>query len=263
MQENQAKKSVLNDSRPNFKRTMLRLKEELSPARWQALSTPARLADPPVTPAPVSAGFPSEILRPCDEPCTALIVNGSHRMAKEISLSLSLRMPNCSIMYAPTLQLAAWMVRRRKIDLVVSDALLPDGAVQSLLPILKARQPSPDLVVLGDLREACASAFRQSGYRFSRAQHFTEIMHPEETATNILPLNERVRALGKDIRNDLNNPLQEIVAMVFVAQASAATIPTLQPTTAKALDAIDRAAKNMAVKIKALEDRIHDAVQAG
>ena len=69
---------------------------------------------------------------------------------------------------------------------------------------------------------------------------------------------ETISSLGADLRNDLNNPLQEIVAMLFVAKAGG---PVANGPTAQALDAIDRAAKNMASVVKTLEDKIRRAVQ--
>jgi signal transduction histidine kinase len=62
--------------------------------------------------------------------------------------------------------------------------------------------------------------------------------------------------LGADIRNDLNNPLQEIVAMAFVATSSS----QLSATAEEALGAIQRAATSMASVINSLEDKIRTAV---
>ena len=68
-------------------------------------------------------------------------------------------------------------------------------------------------------------------------------------------VDESVKNLGADIRNDLNNPLQEIVAMVFVAKASGQS-----ETADKALEAISNAAQNMAVVVSTLEDKIRGIV---
>lgn len=75
-----------------------------------------------------------------------------------------------------------------------------------------------------------------------------------EEASRVDP---RIRALGADLRNDLNNPLQEIVAMVFVAQATGGLA---QPTN-QALEAIDRAAKNMATVVSKLEEEDTEVVK--
>lgn len=188
--------------------------------------------------------------------CTALVVNSSHQTAKEITFGLTLKMPNCSIMYAPSLQLAKWILVRRQVDLIVSDGILPDGCVTGLLPELEKAAHRPDLVVVGNISLSAAEKLRESGYHFTSLRHMGEVASAL-TRESVAAKDEKVKELGKDIRNDLNNPLQEIVAMVFVAQASGgASTPALQ-----ALDAIDRAAKNMSVKIRGLEDRIRKVVE--
>jgi signal transduction histidine kinase len=58
------------------------------------------------------------------------------------------------------------------------------------------------------------------------------------------------------LRNDLNNPLQEIVAMAFVATSSEG----LSPVAEEALSAIQRAATNMATVVNSLEDKIRSVV---
>jgi hypothetical protein len=68
----------------------------------------------------------------------------------------------------------------------------------------------------------------------------------------------KICELGADLRNDLNNPLQEIVAMVFVAQSTQNA--DMNPSTRTALDAIDLAAKNMAQVVNELEEKIRLAV---
>jgi hypothetical protein len=70
------------------------------------------------------------------------------------------------------------------------------------------------------------------------------------------PLEENLKSLGADLRNDLNNPLQEIVAMVFVAKAGGGSSQGIQ----QALDAIDKAAGNMTKLVKGLEEKIRKAI---
>jgi signal transduction histidine kinase len=65
-------------------------------------------------------------------------------------------------------------------------------------------------------------------------------------------LDRALSELGADIRNDLNNPLQEIVAMAFVAQAAG----ELSPVAEQALDAIENAAMNLSQVVNALEGKI-------
>lgn len=202
--------------------------------------------------------------------CTALVINSSHEMAKEITLALTLEMPNCSIMYAPTIQLARWILFRRKIDLVVSSAILPDGNIALLSKTLERLESPPDIVVVGSARLKNRAILEGSSYllnvtrkvkteqntpiRLTDVVVETQLNANPQSSSNELPL--KIRRLGADLRNDLNNPLQEIVAMVFVAQAG----QSAAPATLQALEAIDRAAKGLAKVVKGLEEKILEAV---
>jgi DNA-binding NtrC family response regulator len=194
------------------------------------------------------------------ETCTALVINSSQDMAKEFTLQITLKMPGCSIMYAPTLQIARWILKRRKIDLVVSNSILPDGNILSLKEVLEGLASPPDVIVVGDMSTQAALKMGSSRYEFSSAKRCgTELDKFAAKAVAPEPKNEdsfqKLRELGADIRNDLNNPLQEIVAMVFVARAGG------EASTAAecALQAIDKAAHNMASVVKGLEDKIVNA----
>jgi len=199
-----------------------------------------------------------------------LVVNSSQDMAKEMTMQLTLAIPGCSIMYAPTLELAAWILKRRSIKLVVSSPVLPDGGITRLTPVLKDLDRSPDLVVVGNLNLRSAEKLGEFGYEFAAMKPITKrdtedprqqmltAVTTEQAPTSANRRPEPIRALGADIRNDLNNPLQEIVAMVFVAQAA-----TVAPATKQALEAIDRAAQNMASYVNGLEDKIRDVVSVG
>jgi signal transduction histidine kinase len=70
-------------------------------------------------------------------------------------------------------------------------------------------------------------------------------------------ITQTISNLGADIRNDLNNPLQEIVALAFVAHSSQG----LSPSAEQALSAIQAAASNMATVVNKLEDKIRGAVR--
>ena len=207
-----------------------------------------------------------------------LVINSSQEMAKEITLQLTLSIPGCSIMYAPSLELARLILSRRSIDLVVSSAVLPDGGLLRLKAILQARESPPDVAIVGDASASQLEAFKSGGYEVSHVRRLQP--KAESTGDRVLSLRgkslrvsapvvksggpdkqistETISSLGADLRNDLNNPLQEIVAMLFVAKAGG---PVANGPTAQALDAIDRAAKNMASVVKTLEDKIRRAVQ--
>jgi len=191
--------------------------------------------------------------------CTALVVNSSYSMAKEITLALTLEMPSCSIMYAPSLQLARWILKRRKVNLVVSSSILPDGNVSALVPIFESMETPPDLVVVGNVSQPAEENLTKSGYRVNCIRHLGDVRRSaffNKHSTTAYSLTGKVKELGADIRNDLNNPLQAIVAMVFVAQAGGQA----SPTTLQALDAIDRAARGMATVVNKLEAKIREAV---
>jgi signal transduction histidine kinase len=209
-----------------------------------------------------------------------LVINSSQEMAKEITLQLTLSIPGCSIMYAPSLELARLILSRRSIDLVVSSAVLPDGGLLRLKSILQARETPPDVAIVGDASAAQLEAFKSGGYEVSHVRRLQSkdeargdrvlslrgkslrlsapILKSNTDDTDSQISTEAISSLGADLRNDLNNPLQEIVAMLFVAKAGGTNSGG---PTAQALDAIDRAAKNMATVVKSLEDKIRRVVQ--
>ena len=184
-------------------------------------------------------------------------------MAKEITLQLTLQIPGCAITYAPSVELARWILKRREIDLVVSCPILPDGSISKLRDVFESLPQPPDLVVVGDINLKNAEALGDLGYEHLSFRKLGALPHTEKrlkavppvTSTAVPKLASSIKSLGADLRNDLNNPLQEIVAMVFVAQATGKS-----PTTEKALEAIDNAAKNMAKVVSSLEEKILAAV---
>lgn len=212
--------------------------------------------------------------------CNVLLINATYSMAKEITHELAVSLPGCSITYTPTIELARIILRDRKIDLIISDAILADGTVSKLSPMLQQCDPQPDLLVVGapqsDLeRELHYAKYRkrqlgkekikpypiiQRGKNTSLAHANTQAIQQQDShyrPTTAEP--KHLAKLGADIRNDLNNPLQEIVTMVFVAQSGSEK--EIDPTTATALGAIDKAANNMASVIHQIEERIRLALK--
>lgn len=186
------------------------------------------------------------------EGSTVLVINASQNMAQEITIELSRTLPGCSILFAPTLHLALWILKRRSIDIILSSATLPDGPLAKLHQTLELMSPPPELVILSDLTTSRSEMGSHPGYRFvelRRVQSRQPYAASQDAQTSIA-------SLGADIRNDLNNPLQEIVAMAFVAHASQG----LSCTAEQALAAIQRAAANMATVVNTLEDKIRSAV---
>lgn len=200
-------------------------------------------------------------LDPASQLSNVLVVNASHDMAKEITLQLTLRVPDCSIMYAPSIEVAKWILGRRAIDLVVASPLLPDGSVTRLRPVLENMDTPPILIVVGSAEVERITFPNESEYRCTKLKRINA-----ETNSGAMPIIHRQRAqnllqtsiksLGADIRNDLNNPLQEIVAMVFVAKTGS----EISSGSTCALDAIERAALNMSKVVNALEDKIRGAI---
>ncbi len=184
-------------------------------------------------------------------PPTVLVINSSNETAKAITSEITSQIPGCFLVYAPTIALASYIMRRREIDLIISDRVLPDGGVDKLRIHLKGQKNPPDLVVVGSLGYSDLDKMADCGYRMRSVERIAGFAKPRKVGVS-----ERVRGLGADIRNDLNNPLQEIVAMVFVAQQADAA----SPITRQALDAIDEAAQNMANYVTGLESKIQKVV---
>jgi signal transduction histidine kinase len=132
--------------------------------------------------------------------------------------------------------------------------------------------PPPELVVISDLTSYRGDLGSHPGYRFvelrrvprgavSKAtsgadgDRLSRVENLESEDSDSVG-GTQVSALGADLRNDLNNPLQEIVAMAFVATSS----DGLSPVAEEALNAIQRAASNMSSVVNSLEDKIRSVV---
>jgi signal transduction histidine kinase len=177
-----------------------------------------------------------------------LVLNASKEMAKEITFELSSSMPHCSIMYAPTIDVAALLLKRHDIQLVISSPLLPDGNITRLCETLSQLKNQPAVVVVGKMTLKNAEEIERSQYALSYAR--VSDRSPK-------PLDITIRSLGAEIRDRLNNPLQEIVAMAFVAKSGAPPSPAVE----KALEAISSAAKNMSVLVNNIEQNIRHAIE--
>lgn len=196
------------------------------------------------------------VVRPAAADYNVLVINSSAAMAKEITLAITLKMPLCSIMYAPGVEVAGWLLKKRRIDVVVSSPMLPDGGVEKLIPICESLNPSPDLVIVGAPESEQIDQLNRFGRAYEASRYFDSTEPVQElgkdTGAGSPNSNDPVRKLGADIRNDINNPLQEIVAMVYVAKAG----KEMSPVTVEALEAIDKATKGIAATVQGLEERI-------
>lgn len=188
---------------------------------------------------------------------SVLLLNSSHEMAKEITLQLQLAIPGCSIMYAPTMALGECILKRRKIDLIVSSVMLPDGGIKRLKNVLDSLSYEPDVMVVGEMHNDSEYDFSDLGYDYITKRKLAAASSNLSTTPIIHKrrVDAKIRSVGADLRNDLNNPLQEIVAMVFVAKKHDA-----KTITRSALEAIETAAKNLTNVVKGIEDKIKVAV---
>ena len=191
---------------------------------------------------------------------TVLVINASQGLAQEITVELSRTLPGATILFAPTLHLALWILKRRSIDIILSSSVLPDGPLGKLHEFLELMTPPPELVVISDLTTTRSEMGSHPGYRFVELRRVSMRQQPvpQIPPSPAAPLS-RISELGADIRNDLNNPLQEIVAMAFVAHSSHG----LSPSAEQALSAIQRAASNMATVVNKIEEKIRSAVVSG
>ena len=199
-----------------------------------------------------------------------LVLNASQNMAKEITVQLGIKLPGCSIVYAPSIAVAKLILSKRKVDLVVASSLLPDGSVMLLRPLLEQMEIPPDLIVVGNSEIERVQFPKESEYFCTRLRRISPAQPDQNTALPIIhrkaqqqTLRNNISSLGADLRNDLNNPLQEIVAMVFVAKTTDRTGEKNTAVASPALDAIERAALNMSKVVNALEDKIMGAIAQG
>lgn len=218
--------------------------------------------DESLGPAPCNRGrYPTEQI---DEgsPFRVLVLNASHEMAHQITGQLRKKLPSCIIMYAPSIELAAWIIRRHRINLIVSSPVLPDGnAMARLTPMLEGMKVPPDIMIFGQVNAPDEMVLSGSRYELAAFRRIGQAPQGADLDVHEEKLLTAISTLGEDIRNDLNNPLQEIVAMVYVAQSMASGRTEGTPETQEALYAIDSAAKNMARVVKGLEQKIRRAVQ--
>ncbi len=168
-----------------------------------------------------------------------LLVNSSHRMAKEISSELNKKLPNSEFTFAPTLTLAKVLLGKNSFNLIISSALMPDGNSKQIEALLAKQENPATLIVVKNEKDLLSFSL------------------PGELKNEAKPyLAEAISDLGADLRNDLNNPLQEIVTMVFVAQSNNQDPEVMN----QALLAIGNAATNLSSVVKGLETKILKAV---
>jgi anion-transporting ArsA/GET3 family ATPase len=172
---------------------------------------------------------------------TVLVLNSNRDMANEIASQLASKVDECNIIYAPTLETAKILLKKRTVDLIVSSPMLPDGHITRLQPMLESLPHPPNIVIFADKEKRGLELFESPSYQFISVRQVT-------STDQLKPLQE----VSQEIRDSLNNPLQEIVALVFVAHTTRCS-----ETTNRALDAIEQAAQKMAGIVWGLEDKIY------
>ena len=192
---------------------------------------------PPLSAANNSLEQPSEFSN-----LTVLVLNSNRDMANEIARQLIENVQGCQIVYAPTLGLGKLLLKRNNIDLVVSSPILPDGHITKLQPLLESLKQPPDVIVFGDDQyHSGLNLFDSPSYKFISVKNITS----ESSATP-------VGQVAQELRDALNNPLQEIVALIYVAHATECSAVTNQ-----ALIAIEKAAQRMAGIVWGIEERLY------
>ena len=188
---------------------------------------------------------------------SVLVLNANRQMANEISARLAEHVDDCSMVYAPTLELAKLLLKKGDIDLVVSSPILPDGHITKLQPILESLQNPPDVLIFADSEKKSIRLFESTNYHFLSIKQVNSEAEPL-TVEKCVKLSDETDALSHisaDIRDALNNPLQEIVSLIFVARSAPASF-----STERALDAIEAAAQNMATMVWGIEDRLYEGM---
>ena len=181
-----------------------------------------------------------------DQTPKILILNGSAEMAKIVTAELQRSVPDAKLMYAPSLAIAEWLIKSRRFHLIVSDTLLPDGNISRLNPVFATLEHLPDLIVLGELEFKGKQKLLDKTYSLRK---ISPVKHDERS---------KLAEVGADLRNDLNNPLQQIVAMAFVARNAQGG----SDLTSEALSAIEVAAQSMAGVVWGIEEKLLQALSA-
>lgn len=202
-------------------------------------------------------------------------------MAGHISERLRTTLPNHQILYSPSLKLADWMLKRKKIDLIISSEVLPDGGIDSLQEIIRRYTHKPDLVVVGKGLPRSIYSLKKAGYDLVSCKRVVaenpikheilstpkDSLQEKQSAQERADLSQKtligrgalatkITTLGADLRNDLNNPLQEIVTLAFAVKQSSSE----DQVTQQAIEAIEEAAKQMAGTVQKIEDRVKSVV---
>jgi hypothetical protein len=185
---------------------------------------------------------------------TVLVLNNDARIAEAVTVQLLRLDPQISIIYAPTLTSAKVFLKGCPVSLIITEETLPDGSAYLLRSTLEESGQEPQLIILSQAHNFSGLPFEAvSPYRFARVQLIGSTHSYNrgltEASSNQCPTKTHISALKRQIRAELkdsvNNPLQEILAMVYVARNCSETNALLN----EALKAIETAAEKIASEV--------------
>jgi hypothetical protein len=179
-------------------------------------------------------------LKKAASPFKILLINSCQKLAKDISTELSSKIPAANITFAPTITLAKIILNKIHFDIVVSSSFLPDGSCRLIEAFINSQERKSLFFIIKNVSDVDGL--------------ISKLDLPSQIEKH--GLEHMIQDLGADIRNDINNPLQEIVSMLYVAKSE-----NLSPEVAsQALDAIGKAAGNLSSVVKQLEGKIRGVV---
>jgi hypothetical protein len=159
-----------------------------------------------------------------------LVIGADIKEADLIAHELKAYAPDCQIYYSPNLQLSASILSRKEIELVITNNLIAKDFSDQLEYLILRATSYPKLLVLDNLGES-------------------------ENSSGLNSDHDPIAELGSDLRDKLNNYLQQIVSFVFAAQNSSGRDSTA------ALSYIDKAARDMANTVSGIEDQIREKLK--
>ncbi len=172
-----------------------------------------------------------------------LIINNSSALAFHLKFELEHLLPGCEMVFTPTIEAAAIMLKSEDFSVVIAEASVNK---KDLTFQLEQCVAPPNLILVGSEEAEILGLAHSVIFELASVRAIKPLPHVEDP----------VQTVGNDLRNDLNNPLQAILASVYVAKH----LDAASEEAALALDAISHAASQMASTVRGLESRIRRAV---
>lgn len=181
---------------------------------------------------------------------TVLVVGLEERLATPLIQNLKNQKDFGQILFAPTLGVAEWLLLKREVSIVISTAILADGQLKDLKKLLYRMAEIPSLIVIGSSEDVSQEL------SVIKKRATPPYVHRKPHQLDTPAVTQTIKVLGADLRNDLNNPLQEIVTMVYVAKMGSPDASAAN----EALGAIERAANQMATVVKSFEGKMESSI---